>query len=79
MVLCRAPGVDRYLAVLMAFMVAGIPISLVSPTTGHLREPPLLPLFYASIAGIAAIVLYGAYRERQRRRAENARRKRPRK
>ncbi|RNJ77457.1 MAG: hypothetical protein D9C04_01080 [Nitrosopumilus sp. B06] len=70
---------DKYLTVILAFMVVGIPIAFVSPSDGNLREPPLYLLFYASIGGIIVIVLYSSYTERQERRRENARRKRPKK
>lgn len=79
MVLYRVQSVDKYLAVMMAFMVVGIPIAFVSPSDGQFRDPPLYLLFYASIGGIIIIVLYSSYKERQERRRANARRKRPKK
>jgi len=56
-------------------MIVGIPISFVSPTTGEIREQPFIGLFYASIAGIAIIVLYSSYKEKQERRKANAKRR----
>ncbi len=56
-------------------MIVGIPISFVSPTTGELREQPLIPLFYASIAGIIIIFLYSSYKERKERQKANAKRR----
>ena len=56
-------------------MVVGIPISFVSPTTGEIREQPLLFLFYGSIAGIIIIVTYSSYKERKERQKANARRR----
>ena len=56
-------------------MIVGIPISFVSPTTGEIRDPPFLGLFYASIAGIAIIVLYSSYKERKERQKANAKRR----
>jgi hypothetical protein len=56
-------------------MIVGIPIAFVSPTTGELREQPLILLFYASIAGIAIIVLYSSYKERKERQKANAKRR----
>ncbi len=56
-------------------MIVGIPISFVSPTTGEIREPPFLGLFYGSIAGIAIIVLYSSYKEKKERQKANAERK----
>ena len=56
-------------------MVVGIPISFVSPTTGEVREQPLIILFYGSIAGIIIIVIYSSYKERKDRQKANARRR----
>jgi hypothetical protein len=57
------------------FMVVTIPIAFVEPTTGEFRDPPLILLFYAAIAGIAIIILYSSYKERQERRKANAKRR----
>ncbi len=56
-------------------MIVGIPISFVSPTTGEIRDPPFLGLFYGSIAGIAIIVLYSSYKEKKERQKDNAKRR----
>ena len=56
-------------------MIVGIPIAFVSPTTGEFREQPLIPLFYASIAGIIIIFLYSSYKERKERQKANAKRR----
>ena len=56
-------------------MVVTIPIAFVEPATGELRDPPLIPLFYAAIAGIAIIVLYSSYQERKERQKANAKRR----
>lgn len=61
--------------VVMIFLIVGIPISFVSPTTGELREQPLLVLFYASIAGISGIIIYDSYKSRVARRRANAKRR----
>jgi len=60
-------------------MVVGIPIAFVSPTTGEIREPPLLVLFYGSIAGMILILFYGGYKDKKERQALNAKRKRSKK
>ena len=70
---------DKYLLVVMVFCVVGIPISFVSPTTGELRDPPFLVLFYGSIAGICIIVIYSSYKERRERQKANSARRRPKK
>lgn len=61
--------------VILIFMIVGIPISFVSPTTGEIREQPLIPLFYGSIAGISIIVVYSSYKERRERQKANAKRR----
>ena len=40
---------DKYLLVVLIFMVITIPIALFNPTTGEMREEPFIPLFYAAI------------------------------
>jgi len=66
---------DKYLLVILMFMVVTIPIAFLEPSTGELRDQPLIPLFYAAIAGIAIIILYSSYKERQERRKANAKRR----
>ena len=67
--------VDKYLLIVLIFMVVGIPISFVNPSTGEFRDEPFIGLFYASIAGIVVIVLYSSYKERKERQASNAKRR----
>ncbi len=64
---------DKYLTVILVFMMVTIPISLLDPATGEFRF--ILPLFYGAIAGIAIIILYSSYKERQERRKANAKRR----
>lgn len=66
---------DKYLVIILIFMVVGIPISFVSPSTGEIREEPFLGLFYGSIAGIIVITLYSSYKEKQERQKLNAKRR----
>ena len=66
---------DKYLTVILIFMLVGIPISFISPTTGELREEPLYLLFYASIGGMCLIVVYGSYKDRVERQKRNAKRR----
>ncbi len=61
--------------VILMFMVVTIPIAFVEPSTGEFRDPPLIPMFYAAIAGIAIIVLYSSYTERKERQKANAKRR----
>jgi hypothetical protein len=54
-------------------MIVTIGIAFVDPSTGESRL--ILPLFYGGIAGIAIIILYSSYKERQERRKANAKRR----
>ena len=66
---------DKYLLVILIFMVVTIPIAFVEPSSGEFRDPPLIPLFYAAIAGIIIIFVYSIYKERKERQAANAKRR----
>ena len=66
---------DKYLLVILAFLIVSIPIAFISPTDGTLRDPPLILLFYTSIAGIAIIIVYSSYKDRKIRQRENRRRR----
>ncbi|MDC1023988.1 hypothetical protein OAQ83_02755 [Nitrosopumilus sp.] len=70
---------DKYLTVLLVFMVVGMPIAFISPTTGEMREPPIYVLFYGSIGGIIVIMFYGGYKDKKERQKINAKRKRSKK
>ncbi len=56
-------------------MVVTIPIAFVEPSSGEFRDPPLIPLFYAAIAGIIIIFVYNSYTERKERQKANAKRR----
>ena len=66
---------DKYLVVILIFMVVTIPIAFVEPSSGEFRDPPLIPLFYAAIAGIIIILVYSSYKERKERQQANAKRR----
>ncbi|MBC8516141.1 MAG: hypothetical protein ISR81_06820 [Nitrosopumilus sp.] len=66
---------DKYLLVILIFMVVTIPIAFVEPSSGQIRDPPIIPLFYAAIAGIIIIFAYSTYKERKERQAANAKRR----
>ena len=66
---------DKYLLVIMIFLIVGIPIAFISPTTGEIREQPIIPLFYASIVGLVIIILYSSYKERKQRQKDNIKRR----
>jgi len=67
--------VDKYLLIVLIFMVVTIPIAFVEPSSGEFRDPPLIPLFYAAIAGIIIIFAYSTYKERKERHAANTKRR----
>ena len=75
-------GLQRYtlmektLLVVLGFLMIGIPIAFISPTTGELREQPFIPLFYASIGGIIAVVIYSGYKGKKERQKANRERRR---
>ncbi len=75
MVLQTKKFVDKYLLVILIFMIVTIPIAFVTPATGEIREQPLIPLFYAAIAGIIIIVIYSSYKERKQRQKDRAKRR----
>jgi len=66
---------DKYLLIVMIFLIVGIPIAFISPATGEIREQPFIPLFYASIGGISVIILYSSYKERKQRQKDNIKRR----
>lgn len=66
---------DKYLVVVMVFLIVTIPIAFITPTTGEIREQPIIPLFYAAIAGISVIVLYHSYKDRKQRQKDNIKRR----
>tara|TARA_B100000745_G_scaffold34039_1_gene21089 strand:- start:348 stop:563 length:216 start_codon:yes stop_codon:yes gene_type:complete len=70
---------DKYLTVLLIFMVVTIPIAFIHPMTGEIRESPLLPLFWGAIAGIIIIMFYGSYKDKKERQKAKANRKRSKK
>jgi len=66
---------DKYLLVIMVFLIVTIPIALIDPSAGKIREQPNIPLFYASIAGISAIILYSSYKDRKQKQKDNFKRR----
>ncbi len=66
---------DKYLLVVIIFLIVSIGIAFFDPATGP-REEPFIGLFYISIAGISIIVVYSSYKERKERRKENRERRR---
>ena len=64
---------DKYLTVILIFMVVTMGIAFVDPASGEFRFIP--HLFYSAIAGIAIIVVYSSYKERKERQKANASRR----
>ncbi|RMW34362.1 MAG: hypothetical protein EA439_02325 [Nitrosopumilus sp.] len=64
---------DKYLTVILIFMVVTIAIAFFNPSTGELRF--IAPMFYGGIAGIIIIVVYSSYKEKKARQAANAKRR----
>ena len=67
---------DKYLTVIFGVLIIGIPIAFISPDTGELRERPFFELFYASIGGIIAVVIYSGYKGKKARQQANRERRR---
>ena len=67
---------DKYLTVIFGVLIIGIPIAFISPDTGELRERPFVELFYASIGGIIAVVVYSGYKGKKARQQANRERRR---
>jgi len=67
---------EKTLLVVLGFLMIGIPIAFISPTTGELREQPFIPLFYASIGGIIAVIVYSGYKGKKERQKANRERRR---
>ena len=64
---------DKYLLVIVMFMIVTIGIAFVEPATGESRFIP--HLFYSGIAGIVIVVLYSSYKDRKERQKANAKRR----
>ncbi len=64
------------MTIVIGFLMIGIPIAFLSPTTGELREEPYIPLFYASIGGIIVVIVYSSYKAKKERQRVNRERRR---
>jgi len=76
MALQRHTLMEKILLVVLGFLMIGIPIAFISPTTGELREQPFIPLFYASIGGIIVVIIYSGYKGKKERQKANRERRR---
>jgi uncharacterized membrane protein YkvI len=75
MVLQIKKSVDKYLTIIIIFLIVSIALSFISPGTGEIREQPILPQFYGSIAGIIIIILYTSFKERKKQQKDRAERR----
>ena len=64
------------MTIVIGFLMIGIPIAFLSPTTGELREQPYILLFYASIGGIIVVIVYSSYKAKKERQKANRERRR---
>ena len=76
MALQRHTLMEKTLLVVLGVLMIGIPIAFISPTTGELREQPFIPLFYVSIGGIIAVIVYSGYKGKKARQKANRERRR---
>ena len=53
--------------IVLGFLMVGIPIAFLSPTTGELREQPFFALFWACAGGALAIIIYRNYVRRRKK------------
>ena len=72
MLLSSTASMDKYLTVVMIFLIAGMAIALT-------REPPQISLFYTMIAGTIGVMLYSAYKARIERREANRKKRKSKK
>ena len=75
MALQRYTLMDKTMMVVLGFLIIGIPIAFISPTTGELREQPFIPLFYASIGGIIVVIIYSGYKGKKAKQKANRERR----
>lgn len=66
---------DKYLLIIIIFLIVSTALSFVNPANGSIREQPIIPQFYGSIAGIIIIILYSSFKERKERKKANAKRR----
>ena len=55
----------KYLSIVLAMMLVTMAIAFLSPLDGGLREQPIYPLFWASVAGAIVVIIYSSYQNRK--------------
>lgn len=68
MVLLITNSVDKYLLVVLVFLIAGMGISVT-------RSPPQIFMFYSMLAGAIGVILYSSFKSRKLRQEENRKRR----
>jgi len=68
MVLLIMSSVDKYLLVVLIFLIAGMGIAIV-------QDPPVVPMFYSMLAGAIGVILYSSFKARKERQEENRKRR----
>lgn len=61
-------SVDKYLLVVLIFLIAGMGIAIV-------QKPPVVPMFYSMLAGAIGVILYASFKARKERQEENRKRR----
>ena len=56
----------KYLSIVLAMMIVTMAIAFVSPYEGDIRSETIYPLFWASVAGAIAVIIYGSYQNRKK-------------
>ena len=59
---------DKYLLVVLAFLIAGMGI-------GITRDPPQFILFYSMLAGALIVIFYSSYKTRKQKQKERKERR----
>ena len=67
---------EKVLLILLGFLIVGLPIAFLEPSTGELREQPFYSLFWASIGGIIIVIVYSSYKAKKERAKANRERRR---
>jgi len=68
MVLLITKDVDKYLLVVLVFLIAGMGIAIV-------QVPPIITMFYSMLAGAIGIIIYSSLKSRKQRQEENRKRR----
>lgn len=59
---------DKYLLIVLVFLIAGMGIAIT-------KDPPVLGMFYAMLAGAIIVILYSAFKSRREHNLEKRKRR----